>query len=58
MHPPCHSNRILMPRPNIGLPQAYEAESHAQLVAMVEEQALLPKEVFTSLLNKIYKRQK
>lgn len=41
-----------------GHAQAYEAESHAALVAMIEEQALLPKEVFNSLLKKIYKRQK
>lgn len=36
----------------------YEAESHERLVAAIEEQTLLPKPVFTSLLNKIYKRQK
>jgi farnesyl diphosphate synthase len=38
--------------------EAYEAESHAQLSATIEEQSLLPKQVFTSLLAKIYKRQK
>lgn len=38
--------------------EAYEAESHAQLTRTIEEQSLLPKQVFTSLLKKIYKRQK
>ncbi|KAF6256016.1 isoprenoid synthase domain-containing protein [Scenedesmus sp. NREL 46B-D3] len=38
--------------------EAYEAESHAQLTATIEEQSLLPKQVFISLLAKIYKRQK
>jgi farnesyl diphosphate synthase len=38
--------------------EAYEAESHARLSATIEEQSLLPKRVFTSLLAKIYKRQK
>ncbi|WIA39084.1 hypothetical protein OEZ86_005226 [Tetradesmus obliquus] len=38
--------------------EAYEAQSHAQLSATIEEQSLLPKQVFTSLLAKIYKRQK
>lgn len=45
----------------LGLPakfEAYEAQSHAQLSATIEEQSLLPKAVFTSLLAKIYKRQK
>eukprot|EP00882_Tetradesmus_deserticola_P019351 GHRQ01020825.1.p1 GENE.GHRQ01020825.1~~GHRQ01020825.1.p1 ORF type:complete len:345 (+),score=116.75 GHRQ01020825.1:376-1410(+) len=38
--------------------EAYEAESHASLAATIEEQTLLPKQVFSSLLAKIYKRQK
>lgn len=38
--------------------QAYEAESYAKLSSTIEEQALLPKQVFTSLLKKIYKRSK
>jgi farnesyl diphosphate synthase len=38
--------------------EAYEVESHARLSATIEEQSLLPKQVFTSLLAKIYKRQK
>lgn len=38
--------------------EAYEAASHARLSATIEEQQLLPKQVFTSLLAKIYKRQK
>ncbi|MEW5309607.1 MAG: hypothetical protein WDW38_001485 [Sanguina aurantia] len=36
----------------------YEAASHSALTSTIEEQTLLPKEVFTSLLVKIYKRQK
>lgn len=36
----------------------YEAASHSALTSTIEEQTLLPKEVFTSLLSKIYKRQK
>lgn len=36
----------------------YEAKSYEQLSKTIEEQSLLPKEVFTSLLKKIYKRQK
>lgn len=36
----------------------YEAQSYKELSAAIEEQALLPKAVFTSLLSKIYKRQK
>lgn len=38
--------------------EAYESESYAKLTHTIEEQSLLPKEVFTSLLKKIYKRQK
>ncbi len=36
----------------------YEDESYKSLCSAIDEQTLLPKEVFTSLLNKIYKRQK
>jgi farnesyl diphosphate synthase len=45
----------------MGMPakfEAYEAQSYAKLSATIEEQALLPKQVFTSLLKKIYKRSK
>ena len=38
--------------------EAYEQESHAELTSMINEQTMLPKEVFTGLLNKIYKRKK
>lgn len=38
--------------------EAYEAESYAKLNSTIEEQTLLPKQVFISLLKKIYKRQK
>lgn len=38
--------------------RAYEADSHAALSAAIEAQTVLPKAVFTSLLNKIYKRSK
>eukprot|EP00878_Enallax_costatus_P031017 GHUV01033844.1.p1 GENE.GHUV01033844.1~~GHUV01033844.1.p1 ORF type:complete len:193 (+),score=70.64 GHUV01033844.1:173-751(+) len=38
--------------------EAYEAESYAKLTSTIEEQSLLPKQVFTSLLKKIHKRQK
>lgn len=38
--------------------EQYEAESHARLSGLIEEQTLLPKGVFTNLLAKIYKRQK
>lgn len=38
--------------------EAYEAESYAKLTSTIEEQTLLPKQVFISLLKKIYKRQK
>eukprot|EP00879_Flechtneria_rotunda_P022682 GHRR01023954.1.p1 GENE.GHRR01023954.1~~GHRR01023954.1.p1 ORF type:complete len:164 (+),score=64.70 GHRR01023954.1:628-1119(+) len=38
--------------------EAYEAESYAKLISTIEEQGLLPKQAFTSLLKKIYKRQK
>jgi len=38
--------------------KAYEAESHKQLCARIEEQKALPKGVFMSLLQKIYKRSK
>lgn len=37
---------------------AYETQSYATLSSTIEEQALLPKQVFTSLLKKIYKRSK
>ena len=36
----------------------YESESYARLREMIHEQTLLPAEVFTHLLDKIYKRQK
>ncbi|EFJ41223.1 hypothetical protein VOLCADRAFT_98778 [Volvox carteri f. nagariensis] len=36
----------------------YEAASYAKLDAIISEQTLLPKEVFSSLLAKIYKRKK
>ncbi|GFR40856.1 hypothetical protein Agub_g1506, partial [Astrephomene gubernaculifera] len=36
----------------------YEADSYAKLDATISEQTLLPKQVFTSLLAKIYKRKK
>lgn len=36
----------------------YESESYARLKALIHEQTLLPAEVFTHLLDKIYKRQK
>lgn len=36
----------------------YEQESHQRLINRIQGQMLLPKEVFTLLLNKIYKRQK
>ena len=36
----------------------YEAASYKKLSAQIEGQKLLPKPVFTSLLEKIYKRQK
>lgn len=36
----------------------YEASSYDKLNQMIQEQTLLPKTVFTSLLQKIYKRQK
>ena len=38
--------------------KAYETESHKQLCKRIEEQTALPKGVFTSLLQKIYKRSK
>jgi farnesyl diphosphate synthase len=38
--------------------EAYEAESYSKLSSTIEEQSLLPKQVFTSLLKKIYKRSK
>lgn len=38
--------------------KAYENESHEALVKAIEEQTVLPKPVFTSLLKKIYKRSK
>lgn len=36
----------------------YEQESYERLVATIEGQDLVPKEVFMSLLRKIYRRQK
>ena len=36
----------------------YESDSYARLREMIHEQTLLPAEVFTHLLDKIYKRQK
>lgn len=36
----------------------FEVRSYRELINIVEEQSLLPKAVFTSLLNKIYKRTK
>ena len=36
----------------------YEKQSYEQLSALISQQKLLPEEVFTSLLQKIYKRQK
>jgi len=36
----------------------YEAESYERLKAMIHDQTLVPPEVFTHLLDKIYKRQK
>lgn len=36
----------------------YEASSYQQLSGQIAEQSLLPQPVFTSLLNKIYKRKK
>ncbi len=36
----------------------YEAQSHQELTQLIEKQALLPAEVFTGLLKKIYKRTK
>jgi farnesyl diphosphate synthase len=36
----------------------YENESYARLTGLISEQTLLPKAVFTSLLDKIYKRKK
>lgn len=38
--------------------QDYEAESYQSLCKKIEAQTALPKEVFTTLLNKIYKRSK
>lgn len=38
--------------------KAYEEESYARLTKAIDEQKALPKAVFTSLLKKIYKRQK
>ena len=36
----------------------YEQQSYEQLSALISQQKLLPEEVFTALLQKIYKRQK
>jgi farnesyl diphosphate synthase len=38
--------------------RAYEADSYAKLTAAIEGQADVPAGVFTSMLAKIYKRQK
>lgn len=38
--------------------EAYEAQSYSKLSSTIDEQGLLPKQVFTSLLKKIYKRSK
>jgi farnesyl diphosphate synthase len=38
--------------------EAYEAESHAALMGLIEGQELLPKKVFLPLLANIYKRKK
>jgi len=38
--------------------RAYEAESHESLCKKIDSQSALPKEVFTSFLDKIYKRSK
>eukprot|EP00983_Pelagomonas_calceolata_P066923 1149266-Pelagomonas_calceolata.AAC.1 len=38
--------------------KAYEADSYKHLCSRIEEQKALPKGVFTSLLQKIYKRSK
>ncbi len=38
--------------------KAYEVSSHELLTKQIEQQEVLPKAVFTSLLNKIYKRSK
>lgn len=38
--------------------EAYEAASYSKLSRTIEEQSLLPKQAFTSLLKKIYKRSK
>ena len=36
----------------------YEQQSYEQLSALISQQKLLPEQVFTALLQKIYKRQK
>lgn len=38
--------------------KAYEAESHQKLCKRIEEQTALPKGVFSSMLQKIYRRSK
>ena len=38
--------------------ETYEGESYAKLTAAIGEQKLLPAEVFTAFLKKIYKRAK
>jgi farnesyl diphosphate synthase len=46
---------------DLGLPEkfkAYEADSYRQLTSQIDSQTLLPRGVFMSLLNKIYKRSK
>jgi farnesyl diphosphate synthase len=56
-----HTREIKKVYAALGMERAfreYEAESHASLVAEVDGQDLLPKEVFHALLRKIYKRNK
>ncbi len=36
----------------------YEQESYKRLSKLISQQKVLPEEVFTALLKKIYKRQK
>ncbi|CAD7701111.1 unnamed protein product [Ostreobium quekettii] len=38
--------------------EEYEQQSYEKLSSLISEQTLLPSEVFTGLLNKIYKRKK
>ncbi len=52
---PSHSSNL---SPPLTPPQDYEAESYKKLSEAIDAQTALPKPVFTSLLSKIYKRQK